>query len=142
MDFYNKPPPHEFLMHYGVKGMKWGVRRTPEQLGHPPKRAVEKSETPAIIRMTVSGHDTTPKHAAPMSIADHIGKDGRVDVRTFYDEDGWKAKDIHTTDHGHPKQHQTVPHVHEYTWYEDGTSAGRTMRDLTDQERKENEDIL
>lgn len=24
----------EFLAHYGVKGMKWGVRRTPEQLGH------------------------------------------------------------------------------------------------------------
>ena len=22
------------LIHYGVKGMKWGVRRTPEQLGH------------------------------------------------------------------------------------------------------------
>lgn len=22
------------LCHYGVKGMKWGVRRTPEQLGH------------------------------------------------------------------------------------------------------------
>lgn len=22
------------LMHYGVKGMKWGVRRTPEQLAH------------------------------------------------------------------------------------------------------------
>ena len=25
------------LFHYGVKGMKWGVRRTPEQLGHSPK---------------------------------------------------------------------------------------------------------
>lgn len=24
-------------MHYGVKGMKWGVRRTPAQLGHKPK---------------------------------------------------------------------------------------------------------
>ena len=24
---------HE-LKHYGIKGMKWGVRRTPEQLGH------------------------------------------------------------------------------------------------------------
>lgn len=40
MDFYNKPPPSEFLMHYGVKGMKWGVRRTPEQLGH--KKVVAK----------------------------------------------------------------------------------------------------
>lgn len=24
----------DFLMHYGIQGMKWGVRRTPEQLGH------------------------------------------------------------------------------------------------------------
>lgn len=24
----------ETLLHYGIKGMKWGVRRTPEQLGH------------------------------------------------------------------------------------------------------------
>lgn len=22
------------LIHYGIKGMKWGIRRTPEQLGH------------------------------------------------------------------------------------------------------------
>ena len=24
----------DYLMHYGVKGMHWGIRRTPEQLGH------------------------------------------------------------------------------------------------------------
>lgn len=24
----------EFIMHHGIKGMKWGVRRSPEQLGH------------------------------------------------------------------------------------------------------------
>lgn len=83
-----------------------------------------------------------PKKAALNSIIDHVDKAGHVDVRTFYDEKGWKAKDIHTTDHGHPKQHETVPHVHEYTWNEDGTAAGRTTRDLTDEERKENDDIL
>lgn len=27
----------EVLIHYGVLGMRWGVRRTPEQLGHRPK---------------------------------------------------------------------------------------------------------
>lgn len=26
------------LYHHGVKGMKWGVRRTPAQLGHKPRR--------------------------------------------------------------------------------------------------------
>lgn len=22
------------IYHYGIKGMKWGIRRTPEELGH------------------------------------------------------------------------------------------------------------
>ena len=38
------------LTHHGVKGMKWGVRRTPAQLGHKPsttrkKKAAPKSST-------------------------------------------------------------------------------------------------
>lgn len=33
------------LAHYGIKGMQWGVRRTPEQLGHRTKtRTVKKSK--------------------------------------------------------------------------------------------------
>ena len=32
----------EELMHYGVKGQKWGVRRTPEQLGHKPVNSTKK----------------------------------------------------------------------------------------------------
>ncbi len=66
MDFYNKPSPALFLMHYGVKGMKWGVRRTPEELGHKPKQMVEKTTEPGIIKTTVYGHSATPKQAAPI----------------------------------------------------------------------------
>ena len=32
------------LYHHGVKGMKWGVRRTPEQLGHKPTRGERKAD--------------------------------------------------------------------------------------------------
>lgn len=33
----------DFLIHYGVKGMKWGVRRTPEQLGH--EKTIQAEDT-------------------------------------------------------------------------------------------------
>ena len=33
----NMEPEGRELIHHGVKGQKWGVRRTPEQLGHRPK---------------------------------------------------------------------------------------------------------
>lgn len=39
---------HGELYHYGVKGMKWGVRRTPEQLGH--KKALKKQSKHGIQR--------------------------------------------------------------------------------------------
>ena len=38
------------LCHYGVKGMKWGVRRTPEQLGHAKQKGIDKTEKSSIIR--------------------------------------------------------------------------------------------
>lgn len=35
------------LIHYGVKGMKWGVRRTAEQLGHTTKKTAKKAASAA-----------------------------------------------------------------------------------------------
>ena len=32
------------LYHHGIKGMKWGIRRTPQQLGHKPTRKQYNSE--------------------------------------------------------------------------------------------------
>lgn len=125
--------------------MKWGVRRTPEELGHKPRQMVEKTTEPGIIKTTVYGHSATPKQAAPNSIADHVRDDGKVDVRSFYDEDGWKAKDIHLSNHGNPKHHsfgEHGEHIDLYEWNEDGSVKRIERRELTDDERKENEDIL
>ena len=136
---YHKPPPSAFLMHHGIKGQKWGVRRTPEELGHRPKNAVEKTDSPGIIRTTVTGHATIPKRSTPNSIMDHLGSDGKVDSRSFYDSTGLKVKDIHMTDHGHPKYHLVVPHD-DYIWDEKNGKLDRTTRALTETERKENKE--
>lgn len=41
----------DLLKHHGVKGQKWGVRRTPEELGHKPpiKEVLEKSRARSTI---------------------------------------------------------------------------------------------
>ena len=39
------------LYHHGVKGMHWGVRRTPEQLGHePPTKASKRAKAKAQLK--------------------------------------------------------------------------------------------
>ena len=55
-----------YIYHYGVKGMKWGVRRTPAQLGHKvPRRSL--SETASIA---------ASKARAGMAKARSIAKSG------------------------------------------------------------------
>jgi hypothetical protein len=76
---------------------------------------------------------------------DHVNHEGKIDVRTFYNSSGKKYKDIHTTDHGHRKQHNygvNGEHVVMYRWNEDGSLRYKLRRDLSDKERKENGDIL
>lgn len=40
---------NDVIRHYGIKGMKWGVRRTPEQLGHR-KSSSSISQVRSIVR--------------------------------------------------------------------------------------------
>lgn len=140
---YCKPSPRIVLMHYGVKGMKWGVRRTPEELAR--AREVAKTIEAGIIRTTILGHGDAPKKSTPNSITDHVNEDGIVDKRTYYGPDGFKVRDIHTTNHGHPKNHPFGfggEHAHDYEWNADGTRKNYSSRELTAEERKENDDIL
>lgn len=40
------------LFHYGVKGMKWGVRRTPEELGHKTTKRLTSEEKKSLRSYT------------------------------------------------------------------------------------------
>ncbi len=97
------------------------------------------------VTKTVSGHSGTPKKAAPGSVIDHVDSDGRVDARSFYGDNGLKNRDIHTSDHGNPKTHQfgeNGEHAHDYEWDANENLKDKTIREISDDERKENGDIL
>ena len=133
------------LYHYGIKGMKKGVRRGPPYPIGSQKSGVDKRKKSDILKQTITGHKDAPRKAAPNSVIDHVDESGKVTSRSFYGEDGLKKMDIHTTDHGNPKWHNRGKHgehAHEYLWDENGRLKGKTERDLTVEERKENEDIL
>ena len=49
------------LYHHGIKGMKWGVRRTPEQLGHRRERMDEAKNR--LVRSSGSRNSATLKEA-------------------------------------------------------------------------------
>ena len=100
----------------------------------------------AIIKIdkVISDH-SIPKQAEPNTVIDHLGKDHKVETRTFYGENGFKKKEITNHDHGFPAKHpygQHGEHAHDYEWDETGRIKNRTTREITQEERKENRDIL
>lgn len=128
------------LAHHGVKGQKWGVRnRSPYPLDK-----TGKSDT--IVTKTIKGHTAPSKRDEPDSVVDHVTSDGSVKTRAFYDGDGWKVKEIHTTDHGNPKHHsygRHGEHVHYYEWdHETGKQISNKQEEIPPDLRKENDDIL
>lgn len=108
---------------------------------------IEKSPKSGIIKpnKVIEGHQGTPKKAEAGMVIDHIGKTGSVDVRTFYGQDGMKQKDIHTTNHNNPARHPygvNGEHAHDYEWDSLEKLKNKTSRELSEEERKENIDIL
>ena len=131
------------LCHYGVKGQKWGVRRGPP---YPLDKELTSSERKVKVSKVMSEHSSTPKIFEPNGVVDRLNYKGEVGTRSFYGEDAWKWKDIHTTPHGNKKEHnygEHGEHVVEYFWNKDsGGLRFKTHRELTEAERKENDDIL
>lgn len=133
------PTDENMLQHHGIKGMKWGVRNGPPY-------PIDKSGKSGIVRKTVTGHTGPSKRGTPNEVVDHISDDGTVKARAFYDSDGWKEKEIHTTNHGNPKRHSYGTHgehIHYYEWdHETGKRTSSKTDEIPDEMRKENDDIL
>ena len=56
------------LFHYGVKGMKWGVRRTPEELGHKVARVGRLSGESRVAKVRNCGKIDDEEVAIPKSL--------------------------------------------------------------------------
>ena len=67
--------------------------------------------------------------SVPNSVADELLSDGIVKQRRFYGKTGQPRFDIDYTDHGNPKHHKIVPHVHDWTSYERKTGQLTTKRE-------------
>lgn len=131
---YSIDPENKYM--YGARAAEWKNKIT----------GINNSDG-GIIKpnKVVKGHVSMPRVAEPNDIIDHINENGVVDVRAFHDSDGLKKLDIHTDNHGNPKHHNFGihgEHGHDFEWNQDGTLKEKTTRELTDQERKENGDIL
>lgn len=88
-----------------------------------------------VKRITLTG--------TPNSITQLTGKKGGIE-RNYYDENGRQYKQISNNDHGNAKRHpygNKGEHAHDYV-YKDDKLIGRPTRELTENEKKENLDIL
>ena len=101
-----------------------------------------------IIHNSAGKQVKTIKHinlqAEPNSITQKINSNVGID-RNYYDESGRQFKQVSNNDHNQPKKHpfgENGEHAHDYVYDDKGNLIDRPMRELNDEERKENEDIL
>lgn len=93
---------------------------------------------------TAQEHPHIPQVYKPNAVVDTLSQRGKQRDRMYFDAEGHQSKQISNGPHGNIKRHQFGEHgehAHDIVW-KDGEIVGRPARELTDQERKENGDIL
>lgn len=106
----------------------------------------QSDEDDGIIKAdkVIKGHKPPPKTGEPNSVVQHEKNDTIIN-RTYYNDRGFIEKGIDFTDHGRPDKHpygEHGEHAHDYKWDDDGNPISRSTRELTEEERKENRDLL
>ena len=103
------------------------------------KNTLTNAAGQTIIRVQTSSLTGTPG-----SITQVEHKKGGID-RNYYGPDGRKVKQISNNGHGHKKEEamgEHGEHAHDYVVNEKGIPVHGECRELTDEEREENADIL
>lgn len=80
----------------------------------------------------------------PGSITQKTGRQGGIE-RNYYGLDGRQERQVCNNNHGNAKAHpfgKHGEHAHDYIYDDDGKLIDRPIRELSEEERKENEDIL
>ena len=137
-DFSEKmklPEQKERIMQDGLRGRFMPTKAELRKINQPTLKNAAGQDIIEVKRITLTG--------TPNSITQLTGKKGGIE-RNYYDENGRQYKQISNNNHGNPKQHSygvNVEHAHDYSYSDDG-KVKRTTREMTVEERKENEDIL
>ena len=101
------------------------------------------SDGTVVVTDRWTGHRSTPSTYKPNAVVD-IDAGKQVD-RTFYDKDGKMVRQVHSGNHNKPKQHPFGlhgEHAHDFIYNESNVIVNRSSRELTDEERIENGDII
>lgn len=137
-DFSEKmklPEQKERIMQDGLRGHFMPTKAELEKITPSTLKNAAGQDIIEVKKTTLTGN--------PNSITQLTGKKGGIE-RNYYDENGRQYKQISNNNHGNAKMHpygKNGEHAHDYK-YEDGKLIGRPTRELTENERKENEDIL
>ena len=131
----NLPEQKARIMQDGLRGRFMPTKEELKQMAVPGLKNAAGKPIIEVKRATLI--------AEPNSITQVTKKKGGVE-RNYYDRTGRQYKQISNNNHGNAKQHPygvNGEHAHDYV-YEEGELVDRPTRELTEDERKENEDIL
>ena len=137
-DFSEKmklPEQKARIMQDGLKGRFIPTKAELEKIVPTTLKNAAGQDIIEVKRTTLTG--------TPNSITQLTSKRGGIE-RNYYDENGKQYKQISNNNHGNAKMHpygKNGEHAHDYV-YKDGKLIERPTRELTENERKENEDIL
>lgn len=129
------PEQMERVYQDGLRGKFTPTKTELKKMEFPILKNAAGKDIIEVKRVTLTGN--------PNSITQLTGKKGGIE-RNYYDENGRQYKQISNNDHGNAKRHpygNKGEHAHDYV-YKDDKLIDRPARELTENERKENLDIL